>query len=183
MAIAVHPGEELTELCKLVGSQAGVGRVLGRPQSLISRWCSNPDQIRPNGLRLINDACVVALKTADIYPAQQNLEWLLMTRRPELGFVRPAALIQAGKADDLLGLLDAVGSATADAELTAEESELVDWFAAVVARAPEAPVAEPGDEEEEDDNLGAVAADAWLTEAWRGGATMSSDRWDSPKTR
>jgi len=181
MAIAVHPGEELSELCKLVGSQAGVGRVLGRPSSLISKWCSNPEQIRLNGLRLINDACVVALKTADVYRTQDNLEWLLTTRRPELGSVRPAALIQAGKTDDLLGLLDTVSSPTADVELTEEESELVDWFAAVLARAPEDPVIEPGNEEEDDD-LSAMPGDTWLTEAWRGGATMSSDRWGSPRT-
>src|SRR5918999_122820 len=121
--LAPHrPDEELAELCVLVGSQNGAARVLGRPKAQVSRWRQNPDQMRPQSIRLIGDAWAVTRKAAEIYGRGAQLEAVLVAPRPELGYCRPAELIRSGRADELLALLNEV--ATEDAEV---ESLAAPW--------------------------------------------------------
>jgi len=60
-------------------------------------------------------------------------------------------------------------------EPSADEADLVAWFAEVINAEPE-PSALGTDNEPHDDDDDEAAA-AMLSNAWRGGGTMSSDRW------
>jgi len=60
-------------------------------------------------------------------------------------------------------------------ELSADEAELVAWFADVI-NAESEPSALGADNEPHDDDEEAAAA-PMLSNAWRGGGTMSSGRW------
>lgn len=107
MAIAVHsPHDEIAELSRLVGSQNGVARVLGRTPAVLSRWSHQPDKIRPTGRRLLSEALAVTSKVADVYGIEGQLESLLVTPRPELGYLLPAELIREGRAEELVKRLD-----------------------------------------------------------------------------
>jgi uncharacterized protein (DUF2384 family) len=120
--IAAHqPQEELAELCRLVGSQNGAARVLGRPKALVSRWRQQPDRLRPQSIRLISDTWAVTRKAAEVFGLGTQLEAVLLAPRPEFGYERPAELIQSGRTDELLARLSELAGETEAIAIAAPE--------------------------------------------------------------
>jgi hypothetical protein len=171
-AFASH---DLVELKRLIGSQNGIARVLARPESQISRWFDHPERIRPAGLRLLSDARAVATRAAEVYGGIGQIEVVLITRRPELGWEVPAEYIRAGRAGELLEKFDELGHD--EQGLDADDDALVSWFADAFSGENTQPASLSVAQEDEEEFDEPLARGEWLSTAWRGGGTMSSARW------
>jgi hypothetical protein len=171
------PHEELDELCVLLGSQGAVARYLGRQPTLIWRWRRQP-ALRPQTVELIDEAWNVAHSLIEVV-GRERLPDAVHQRWPSLGGRTPSQLIREHKGDEALAAIG--GVATKRREAGAEDADdeaIADWLANVLMSAPAvAALSDSEEEEEEEEPDEPLERSEWLSTAWRGGGTMSSQRW------
>jgi hypothetical protein len=167
------PHEELNELCLLLGSNGAAARFLGRERVQIGRWLKPGAEIRPGSAGLIDEAWNAACLIVELV-GRERLPTAVHQRWPVLDYKSPAEYIHEGRPDELIAVLREAAATVAPEETgEAEDDELMAWFAdSFVATAAPAPL-EAIALEDDDDELPAPI----LSEAWRGGGTMSSERW------
>jgi hypothetical protein len=165
------PAAELDELCVLLGSQGAVARFLGRQAIQVKRWREGDMPLRPGTVSLIGDAWS-AVRLISRIGGSDQVGVLVEQRWPALGYRSPAQCVRDGATDELIELLleGAKAAETSDDDFAAWLGAHVD--PSVVAPAPLEAVALVDDDDDDDDQV--VPS---LSTAWRGGGTMSSDRW------
>jgi hypothetical protein len=166
--------QQFGELIDFFGSKRAVARYLGRDPALIERW-EEQDSFKPKTIVLIDGAWNAAWVLIEAV-GRDRLAAVVHQRWPLLGRRTPAELVQTGQAGELLERLEAAASGKVGASGKDEADEaLANWFAENLTdgetHAPLEMAMLDDDEEEEE------AAPPMLSEAWRGGGTMSSERW------
>lgn len=172
--IPPSPQQELDELCVLFGSQGAVARYLGRKPTLIGRWRhQHQSELRPQTVELIDDAWNVALSLLEVV-GKDRLPSVVHQRLPALGRT-PAQLIKERRGTELLEAISTEPASPGEAIADEQDDEaLAAWFASVLTGEAEVAAQDNVEEEEFDEPL---ERGEWLSTAWRGGGTMSSDRW------
>lgn len=166
------PQQELRELCSLLGSNGAAARFLGRDRVQIARWLKPGAAIRASSAELIDEAwnaaqLIVELVGSDRLPSAVNQRW------PLLDYRSPAELIHEGRPHELIAVLrDSAKDKQAVA--ASDDDELIAWFADSYVATPAPAALEAVALENDEDEGEPVPA---LSDAWRGGGTMSSDRW------
>ena len=185
MAIALTPlppQRELEELCTLLGSSGAAARFLGRQRAQIGRWRKGEVELRDDSVELIDGAwhviCLIdQLVGAAQVPAAVHQRWPLLNGQTpaQLLHDRPDDLLQALRAAASDTIIGTAASATSpDTDL---DEEIGDWFAGRLVANPDAPqpiVAMPEDADEDEEF---TTPPRMLDDSWRGGRSMSSERW------
>lgn len=125
---AKAPGVQLRDLADLLGSQRQVGKLLGVSHSQVARWIKGGPARSPSIRRIADAFSVVdALRRREGGDASAAVV-ALMSPWQELDYRRPADLIAADRAGDVLRLLRAQ-----TLEWTADNASSVAWNADLVS--------------------------------------------------
>ena len=86
----------------------GVARILGRDPKTVQRWLRQETAPRWEVREIVLALNVVLERLAEVIDPATAEDWLF-TPVPSLGYERPADLIRAGRAREVLTLIDALG--------------------------------------------------------------------------
>jgi len=170
------PKDELDELCLLFGSTGAAARFLGRERAQIARWRKGTSNLHEDSIELIDVAWNAARLIVDLVGAER-IGTVVHQRWSALDGRTPAECVRAGRPDDLLDVLRGATGVAVERDDRDVDEEIANWFAANLVAHPASPAPIPAADEDDDDDDEFATAAPLLDDSWRGGRSMSSDRW------